>query len=63
MTTQCCVKMPRPMIEVMVPRAKAMMLVTMVVKTLLLLMLMLMCEAMRCDWVVIFGVVIRIWLT
>jgi hypothetical protein len=60
-TIRCSVKMPRPMIKVMVLRAKATMLLTMVAKTLLLLMLM--CEAVRCDWVVIFGIVIRISLT
>jgi hypothetical protein len=54
-------KMPRPMIKVMVPKAKATMLLTMVAKTLLLLILMY--EAMRCDWVVIFEIVIKIWLT
>jgi hypothetical protein len=37
------------------------MLLTMVARTLLLLMLMY--KAVRCDWVVIFGIVIRIWLT
>jgi hypothetical protein len=60
-TTQGLVKMPRLMIEVMVLKAKATMLLTMVVKTLLLLILMY--EAVRCDWVVIFGIVIRIWLS
>jgi hypothetical protein len=61
MTTRGLVKMPRLLIKVMVPKSKATMLLTMVAKTLLLLMLMY--KAVRCDWVVIFGIVIRIWLT
>jgi hypothetical protein len=59
MTTRGLVKMPRLLIKVMVPKSMATMLLTMVAKTLLLLMY----KAVRCDWVVIFGIVIRIWLT
>jgi hypothetical protein len=60
-TTRGLVKMTRPMIEVMLSKVKVAMLLTMVARTLLLLMLMY--KAVWCDWVVIFGIVIRIWLT
>jgi hypothetical protein len=60
-TTQGLMKVPRLMIEVTTSRAKETMVFAMMAKTLLLLMLMH--EAVRCDRVVIFRIVIRIWVT
>jgi hypothetical protein len=60
-TTQGLVKVLRPMIEVTAPKVEVVMVLAMMAK--MLLVLMLMHEVVRCDHVVVFSIVIRIWVS